>query len=46
MNHHADKLVHASELREPGVEESLEGFVEEFHACPKCGSAASRHAVA
>jgi hypothetical protein len=45
MNHHCDKLVYAADLRQAAATDpSLGGFIEEFHTCPKCGGAASRHA--
>ena len=43
MNHHSDKLVYTTEPQDIGqADPSLGGFIEEFHACPKCGDAASR----
>ena len=45
MNHHCDKLVYATDPRDTGaVDPTLGGLIEEFHACPKCGGGASRHA--
>ena len=45
MNHHCDKLVYASDPPDAGrIDPNLGGFIEEFHACPKCGGGASRHA--
>ena len=45
MNHHCDKLVHATDPMEAGaIDTNLGGFMEEFHTCPKCGGGASRHA--
>ena len=47
MNHHCDKVVYAADSeRTARPDENLGGFLEEFHSCPKCGSAASRHAAA
>ena len=46
MNHHCDKLVYGPDSQTARMEESLGGFVEEFHTCPKCGGVASRHAGA
>jgi hypothetical protein len=38
MNHHSDKLVYATDLPQAGtIDPHLGGFIEEFHACPKCG---------
>ncbi len=48
MNHHSDKVVYGAcpqEMQEPGpVDTLLGGVINEFHTCPKCGSAASRNA--
>jgi len=45
MNHHCDKLVYTTDPQDAGqADPSLGGFIEEFHACPKCGGGASRHA--
>jgi len=45
MNHHCDKLVHTTDPQDAGqADPSLGGFIEEFHACPKCGGGASRRA--
>lgn len=44
MNHHADKLVHSATADEPGFDPSLDGFVEETHACPACGNVVARRA--
>ena len=47
MNHHCDKLVYAADSeRTARLDENPVGFLEEFHSCPKCSAAASRHAVA
>ena len=46
MNHHGDKLVQAADSQTARQDENLGAFLEEFHACPKCGSAASRPADA
>lgn len=47
MNHHCDKLVHAADSeRTARLDENPGGFMEEFHSCPNCGAAASRHAAA
>jgi len=45
MNHHSDKLVYATDSQTVGMDETLGGYLEEFHTCPKCGGVASRHAV-
>jgi hypothetical protein len=47
MNHHADKVVYASsgEADLPSAP-TIDGLLEEFHACPACGSAASRFSAA
>ena len=43
MNHHSDKIVYAADPQEAtSTDSTLGGFVEEFHACPKCGGGASR----
>ena len=45
MNHHADKLVYATDPQHMEKADSvLGGPIEEFHTCPKCGGLASRHA--
>jgi hypothetical protein len=45
MNHHGDKVVFPADPRDlESVDPTLGGLVEEFHACPKCGYAASRPA--
>ena len=45
MNHHSDKLMYAADLPQAGaIDQSLGGFIEEFHTCPKCGRGACRHA--
>lgn len=45
MNHHCDKLMYTSDPLDPGrTDPNLGGFIEEFHTCPNCGAAASRHA--
>jgi hypothetical protein len=41
MNHHGDKLTYALS-GDPGYDPSLDGAVEEAHACPNCGNTASR----
>lgn len=46
MNHHADKLVHTASPDEAGFDPSLDGFIEETHACPKCGNVEARRALA
>lgn len=44
MNHHSDKLVYATDRRDvAAIDPTQGGFIEEFHTCPKCGDAASRH---
>jgi len=46
MNHHSDKLVYTTDSQSVRMGEMLgSGYLEEFHACPKCGSVASRHAA-
>jgi predicted RNA-binding Zn-ribbon protein involved in translation (DUF1610 family) len=43
MNHHADKIVYGvGSPVEPVSTFEVGGVIEEFHACPACGSAASR----
>jgi ribosomal protein S27AE len=45
MNHHCDKIVYNAEPQDAGkADHILGGVIEEFHACPKCGGGASRHA--
>ena len=45
MNHHSEKIVYAAEQEKTVPNDPiLGGFVEEFHACPRCGAVASRHA--
>jgi ribosomal protein S27AE len=45
MNHHCDKIVYGVEPQGAAATGAiLGGFIEEFHSCPKCGAAASRHA--
>ena len=45
MNHHSDKVLYAVESADmPEADPALCGFIEEFHACPKCGASSSRHA--
>jgi hypothetical protein len=45
MNHHGDKLVYASDSQQlVSSDPDLGGVVDEFHTCPNCGAAASRHA--
>jgi predicted RNA-binding Zn-ribbon protein involved in translation (DUF1610 family) len=47
MNHHGDKLVYAADSEKTArLDENPVGFLEEFHSCPQCGSAASRRAAA
>jgi ribosomal protein S27AE len=45
MNHHSDKLVYTTESQTVRMDETLGGYLEEFHTCPKCGGVASRHAA-
>jgi ribosomal protein S27AE len=40
MNHHADKLLYASDAADPAGE-----IVQELHRCPACGAGASRQAT-
>ena len=43
MNHHADKTLYFTEADETrSVDLATSAFVEEIHACPKCGASASR----
>jgi ribosomal protein S27AE len=45
MNHHCDKIVYNLDAADAGkTDPCLGGIVEEFHSCPKCGAASSRHA--
>jgi ribosomal protein S27AE len=44
MNHHAEKLI-AAFPEEPGYNTAFSGVLEESHACPNCGAAASRLAL-
>jgi ribosomal protein S27AE len=45
MNHHCDKLVYATDFQDMHLTDpALGGIIIEFHACPKCGTVASRHA--
>ena len=44
MNHHADKLISQSDLDTAAADPAIGGMIEEFHACPRCGNGASRHA--
>jgi len=45
MNHHCDKIVYNFDANDAGrTDACLAGMVEEFHSCPQCGGAASRHA--
>jgi ribosomal protein S27AE len=45
MNHHSDKIVYgAGPQGAAPTDPTLGGFIEEFHACPKCGGTASRPA--
>jgi len=45
MNHHAEKLLHATgRVDEAFVDAVLGGIVEELHTCPACGTGASRRA--
>jgi hypothetical protein len=45
MNHHSDKVLYAVESADLAeADPDLGGFIEEFHACPKCGASSSRHA--
>lgn len=43
MNHHSDKIVYSDRPEQAApTDPNPGGFIEEFHACPKCGSGASR----
>jgi ribosomal protein S27AE len=45
MNHHAEKLLYASDAADAAsVDPVLGGIVEELHSCPACGASASRRA--
>jgi ribosomal protein S27AE len=47
MNHHCDKLVHASESQQANqLDDGAGGVLQEFHSCPNCGRGGSRHATA
>jgi ribosomal protein S27AE len=41
MNHHAEKLI-LSVNRAIPIDPALGGYIEEMHACPRCGSIESR----
>jgi ribosomal protein S27AE len=46
MNHHSDKIMYFNDAQEAASSEpTIAGFIEEFHACPNCGAAASRHST-
>jgi ribosomal protein S27AE len=43
MNHHGEKLVEPRNAEEASrMKPSLDGLIEEIHACPKCGGVGSR----
>jgi len=43
MNHHADKLIYATDgSKVPQIDRVLGGVVEETHHCPSCGAIAAR----
>jgi ribosomal protein S27AE len=42
MNRHAEKLVYGDSPGEPGRDPQLGGWLEETHACPRCGNVESR----
>ena len=45
MNHHADKALYFTEADEArSVDLATSAFVEEIHACPKCGAGSARSA--
>jgi len=45
-NHHAEKLVHPTGSVDDGyLDPILGGIVEEVHACPACGTGASRRST-
>jgi hypothetical protein len=45
MNHHCDKLVYTTESHGAAPADlSLGVVIEEFHACPSCGTGNSRKA--
>ena len=46
MNHHAEKLIHPTGSSDDASPDPiLGGIVEEVHACPACGTGASRRSV-
>ena len=46
MNHHAEKLIHPTAAAGASRRHAVfDGVVEEVHACPACGAAASRPSV-
>ncbi len=45
MNHHADQTLYFTEVDETrSVDFATSVFVEEIHACPKCGAGSTRSA--
>lgn len=45
MNHHADKLIYATDGSKAGrFDRALGGTIEETHHCPGCGAIAARSA--
>lgn len=45
MNHHADKLVETTDMREAArADPALGGIVQETHGCPNCGNVEFRRA--
>ena len=46
MNQHAEKLVHPTgSVDDEHLDPILGGIVEEVHACPACGTGASRRSA-
>jgi ribosomal protein S27AE len=45
MNHHAEKLIHPTGSDDGSPDPVLGGIVEDMHACPACGTGASRRSV-
>lgn len=42
MNCHAEKLILISGPAGQGLDDDLGGYIEEMHACPRCGNIESR----
>ena len=46
MNYHADKVRYFNEGDDTlSADSETGGFIEEIHACPRCGASASRPAI-